>query len=651
MRGTLVEKILQDHLLEGELVPGEEISIKIDQTLTQDATGTMAYLQFETMDIPRVQTELSVSYVDHNTLQTQFHNADDHRYLQSVAARYGILYSRAGNGICHQVHLERFGVPGKTLLGSDSHTPTNGGLGMFAMGAGGLDVAAAMAGAPYYLICPRVLRVWLTSQLRPWVSAKDIILEVLRRLTSKGNVGYVCEYAGPGVETLTIPERATITNMGAELGVTTSLFPSDSETKRFLESQGRGNAWRELQPTPDAEYEKELRLALDELVPLTACPHNPDNVVPVSEVDEIPVDQVMFGSCTNSSYKDVMIVATLLKGQRVHPAVSAGVAMGSRQVLEMTARDGALADFVAAGVRVLECACGFCIGNGQAPRTDAISLRTNNRNFLGRSGTRSAQVYLVSPETAAAAAITGRFLDPRQLESRGLEYPRIPMPDHFLVDDSMVLEPPADGSTVKIVRGPNIAPVPENPPLPATFRARVAIKVGDKVTTDHIMPAGQRLIYRSNVPKYAEYVFEPVDPTFPRRCKENQEQDLQNAIVAGVSYGQGSSREHAALCPMYLGVKVVIAHSFERIHVANLVNFGIVPLHFVRESDYDALAVEEDLEFRELGDQLAAGPRVEARRVGSGTTLPLEHALTPREVAIVRAGGYLNYWTRKQKEK
>ncbi|GAB4310377.1 MAG: aconitate hydratase [Promethearchaeota archaeon] len=653
MRGTLVEKVLAAHLVEGRLVPGEEVGVRVDQTLTQDATGTVAYLQFENMGVDRVQTELSVSYVDHNTLQTQFHNADDHRYLQTVAAKYGVLYSKAGNGICHQVHLERFGAPGKTLLGSDSHTPTSGGLGMFAVGAGGLDVAAAMAGAPFYLTCPRVAKVHLSGKLGPWVSAKDVVLELLRRLTSKGNVGWVLEYGGPGLEGLSVPERATIANMGAETGVTTSIFPSDGRTREFLRAQDREGDWVELVAEDDAEYDKVIEVNLSDLVPLAAKPHNPDNVVPVTELGEIPVQQVLFGSCTNGSLVDLTRVAKILEGRKVHPDVSVGLAPGSRQVLSVLADTGHLASLIDSGVRILESACGFCIGNGQAPETNATSLRTNNRNFLGRSGTRSANVYLVSPETAAAAAITGKFVDPRSLTELGMDYPSFEMPKRFHVDDSMILLPPALGTDVKVVKGPNIVDVPRNSPLPEEFTAVVTLKVGDKVTTDHIMPAGQRLIYRSNVPKYAEFVFEPVDPTFATRAlsTRDDERRVYNCVVAGESYGQGSSREHAALCPMYLGVKVVLAKSMERIHAANLVNFGVVPLQFADHGDYDRLEQGFKLEFSGLGDQLRSGGTVRATArpaEGEAFEMLLKHSLSSRQVELVVAGGFANAWASKR---
>jgi aconitate hydratase len=593
MGNNLVYKILGSHLVEGKLEPGTEIAIRIDQTLTQDATGTMAYLQFEAMDVPRVKTELSVSYVDHNTLQDGFENADDHRYLQTVASKLGIYYSKAGNGICHQVHLERFGRPGKTLLGSDSHTPTGGGIGMIAIGAGGLDVAVAMGGGPFYLTCPKVVKVNLSGKLRPWVSAKDVILAILKMLTTKGNVGTVIEYAGEGVKTLSVPERATITNMGAELGVTTSVFPSDEITKAFLKAQRRDSEWTALMADADAKYDRVIELDLGSIEPMLAKPHSPDNIATVMELAGTRVDQVMVGSCTNSSYRDLMLVAAMLKGRRVFPDVSFGVAPGSRQVLEMVAKNGALADIISAGARILESTCGFCIGAGQAPKSDAISIRTNNRNFEGRSGTKSAKVFLASPETAVAAALTGGIMDPRDL---GIPYPEIAMPEQFWIDDTMIIPPAKDPLSVSIYRGPNIGAPPAAEQLPDVIRGVVAIKVGDKITTDHIMPAGSRLKYRSNIPKYAEFVFEGVDASFAKKALDNKRAGKHNVVIAGASYGQGSSREHAAICPMYLGVKTVIAKSFERIHAANLINFGILPLTFTNEEDYNEIGANDTIE-------------------------------------------------------
>ncbi|MCI0496863.1 MAG: aconitate hydratase, partial [Thermoplasmata archaeon] len=586
MGKSLTQKILEEHLVSGEYVPGSEIGIRIDQSLTQDATGTMAYLQFEAMGIQRVKTELSVSYVDHNTVQIGFENADAHRYLQSVAAKYGIHYSRAGNGICHQVHLERFGRPGRTLLGSDSHTPTGGGIGMIAIGAGGLDVALAMGGSPFYLTCPQVIKVHLKGRLKPWCSAKDVILKVLETFTTKGNVGCVFEYAGAGVKTLSVPERATITNMGAECGVTTSIFPSDEVTHRFLEAQGRESDWVELGADPDAEYSRVVKIDLSSIEPLAATPHSPGNIATVRSLAGKEVNQVCVGSCTNSSYRDLMVIAKVLKGRRCHPGVSFVMAPGSKQVLQMIAENGALSDLLACGVRVAENACGFCIGNSQSPQSTGVSLRTSNRNFEGRSGTKDAQAYLVSPETAAAAVITGRITDPRDL---GMEYPKVRMPARFLVDDSMVIPPPKDPASVKILRGPNIGDPPRNDRMPDSIRGKATIKVGDKITTDHIIPAGARMKFRSNVPEYSKYLFEVVDPKFYERAKEVRDSGKHNVIVSGVSYGQGSSREHAALCPMFMGVKAVIAKSFERIHTDNLINFGILPLTFRNEADYDRI--------------------------------------------------------------
>jgi aconitate hydratase len=639
MGKNLVYKILESHLVEGKLEAGSEIAIRIDQTLTQDATGTMAYLQFEAMDVPRVKTELSVSYVDHNTLQDGFENADDHRYLMTVAARYGVHYSKAGNGICHQVHLERFGRPGKTLLGSDSHTPTGGGVGMIAIGAGGLDVAVAMGGGPFYLTCPKVVKINLTGRLKPWVSAKDVILNVLKLLTTKGNVGTMVEYGGDGLKTLSVPERATITNMGAELGVTTSVFPSDEVTKAFLDAQQRGSDWTLLAADADAKYDRVIELDLGSVVPMMAKPHSPDNIATVKELAGLKVDQVMVGSCTNSSYRDLMIVASLLKGRRVFPDVSFGVAPGSRQVLEMIAKNGALADIISAGARVLESTCGFCIGAGQAPRTDAVSVRTNNRNFEGRTGTKSAKVYLASPESAVAAALTGGIMDPREL---GIEYPEVAMPERFWIEDSMILAPAKDPLSVSIFRGPNIGDPPAADPLPEAIKGVVAIKVGDKITTDHIMPAGSRLKYRSNIPKYAEFVFEGVDAGFSKKALENKKAGVHNIVIAGASYGQGSSREHAAICPMYLGVKAVIAKSFERIHAANLINFGIIPLTFANDADYDALNANDKIEIGDIKAALAKGSDL-VLKSANGKTATLKYALSSRQRDILLAGGMLNY--------
>ena len=599
----------------------------------------MTYLQFEAMGLDAVKAEVSVSYVDHNTVQIGFENADDHRYLQTVAAKYGIVFSRAGNGICHQVHLERFGRPGKTLLGADSHTPTGGGVGMIAMGAGGLDIAVAMGGGPFYITYPKVCLIKLTGQLQPWVSAKDVILKMLEIFSTKGNVGWMFEYGGPGVATLTVPERATITNMGAEMGVTTSVFPSDAETRRFLAAQGREEQWIELLPDPDATYDKVVEVDLSSLEPLTAAPHSPGNVIPVRQVAGMPVTQVEIGSCTNSSYVDMVRVARILKGHHAHPNVSFAVAPGSRQVLQMLAREGALADLLDAGARIMESACGFCIGNSQSPQSGAVSLRTNNRNFEGRSGTKDAQVYLVSPETAAAAVITGKFTDPRDL---GLDYPQVTMPDRFFIDDSMFVFAVENPEEVEVYRGPNIGDPPKNAPLPAEIKGQATIKVGDKITTDHIMPAGQLLKYRSNVPKYATYVFSPVDATFAERAAANRDAGVHNIIVAGESYGQGSSREHAALCPMYLGVKAVIAKSFERIHIANLINFGIVPLTFVDPADYDRIQPGDELVIPDIREILGENSPISVENRTQGVEIPVEANLSERQVKMLLAGGLLN---------
>jgi len=639
---NVTQKILSSHLMGGELIPGREIAIRIDQTLTQDATGTMAYLQFEAMGLDRVRNELAVSYVDHNTIQMGFENADDHRYLQSVAAKYGVIYSRPGNGICHQVHLERFGAPGKTLLGSDSHTPTGGGLGMIAMGAGGIDVAVAMGGGAFHLTSPKVVRIRLTGRLRPWVTAKDVILKVLQIFSTKGNVGCIFEYSGPGVKTLSVPERATITNMGAECGVTTSVFPSDEITRAFLEAQGRGESWSELSADPDAVYEREETINLSQLEPMAAAPHSPDNIVTVASMAGARVDQVLIGSCTNSSYTDLMTVVKILDGRTVHPDVSLGVAPGSRQVLKMLADSGGLSTLLGAGARVLESACGFCIGNSQSPSTDAVSLRTNNRNFEGRSGTKSAKVYLVSPPVAALAALNGRVVDP--LAGGPIKYPRVRMPKAFDADDSMLIRPPTDGSLVEVFRGPNIGEPPRNVALPGAIRGVATIKVGDKITTDHIMPAGARLKYRSNVPAYSAYVFEGVDAGFAKRAGELRDAGQHNIIVAGDSYGQGSSREHAALCPMYLGVKAVVARSIERIHTANLINFGILPLAFENAADYDWIEQGDALEIDGVRDAISGDAvRLAIRNVSKGRDVWVKVNLSQRQRGIVLAGGLLNY--------
>jgi aconitate hydratase len=641
MGQNIVEKILKAHLKEGTYVPGQEIGIHIDQTLTQDATGTMTYLQFEAMGLSEIKTELSVSYVDHNTIQVGFENADDHRYLQTVAARYGLIFSRPGNGICHQVQLERFGRPGSTLLGADSHTPMGGGIGQIAIGAGGLDVAVAMGGGPFYLTAPKVYLVRLNGRLNEWVTAKDVILKMLETLSTKGNVGVILEYGGEGVQSLSVPERATITNMGAELGVTTSIFPSDEITRKFLKAQKREKDWQPMWADPDAAYDRIIEIDLSALEPLTAAPHSPGNIKKIKELGQIKVDQVAIGSCTNSSVKDMLKVAAILKGRHVHPDVTLGIAPGSRQVLQMLAREGALADLLDSGARLMESACGFCIGNSFSPKSGGVSLRTNNRNFEGRSGTKDAQVYLVSPEVAAVAAITGKFMDPREA---GIPYPRLSEVDSFWVDDGMILFPTAEGRATEIFRGPNIGEPPRNQALPDFLNGEVTLKVGDKITTDHIMPAGARLKYRSNVPQYAQYVFENVDPTFAARSLENKGRGKDNVIVAGESYGQGSSREHAAMCPMYLGVKAVLAKSFERIHAANLVNFGIVPLLLADPADYDRLQAGAPISAEHWREALAAGQPVELR--SGNAVIPCRYQLSKRQVNIVLAGGLLNYATR-----
>jgi aconitate hydratase len=641
MGKNIVQKILDPHIVEGKPVAGQEVGIRIDQTLTQDATGTMAYLQFESLGFDRVKTELSVSYVDHNTLQEGFENADDHAYLESVAARYGIRFSRPGNGICHQVHLERFACPGKTLLGSDSHTPTAGGMGMIAIGAGGLDVAVAMGGGLFYVTYPRVFKVDLKGTLRPWVSAKDIILKMLEILGAKGNMGVVVEYGGEGVASLSAPERSTITNMGAELGVTTSLFPSDERTKAFLLAQKRGDCYTPISADADAAYDRVITIDLARLVPLAACPHSPANVKPVSELAGTDVHQVMIGSCTNGSYLDIMQVAAMLRGRKVAPGMSLGVACGSRQALEMATRNGALADIIASGARILETACGFCIGNSMAPRTGGVSVRTSNRNFFGRSGTTTASVYLVSPLSAAAAALAGKFVDPMEFFSSET-YPAIALPSTFIVDDSMITTPPAQGGKAEIVRGPNIGEPPRSEAFPDKVDGEVTIYLGDAITTDHIMPAGSRLKFRSNIPKYAQYVFERQDPEFHVKALANKQKGIHTIIVAGESYGQGSSREHAAICPMYLGVKMIVAKSFERIHAANLVNFGILPALFERLEDYGKIKAGDRL----VVDNVKSGIMKEyvftVRNTTSNTVFPVKIDLTQRQRRMLLAGGLLN---------
>ena len=635
------QKLISAHLVSGDLTPGGEIAIKIDQTLTQDSTGTMAYLQLEAMGTEQVKTKRSVAYIDHNMLQSGFENADDHKYIQAVAAKHGIWFSRPGNGICHQVHLERFSVPGQTLLGSDSHTPTCGAAGMLAIGAGGLDVAVAMGGGAYYLAMPKICKVELTGALRPMVTAKDVILEVLRRLSVKGGVGKIMEYSGEGLKTLSVPERATIANMGAELGATTTVFPSDEVTRAFFKAQGREDDWSELMPDPDAEYDEEISIDLSALHPLAAMPHSPDNVAPVSEKAGIKIDQVAIGSCTNSSYADMMKVAEILDGHTVAPNVSLVISPGSRQVLTMLASNGALAKMVAAGARVLECACGPCIGMGQAPATDAVSLRTFNRNFCGRSGTASASVWLVSPETAAVSAITGVLTDPETWAP--VEKPALP--ERFAADDSMVLAPAADPDAVEVVRGPNIKPFPKAQAPAETIEGKVLIKLGDNITTDHIMPSNAKLLpYRSNVPYLSEFCLTPCDAGFPARAKENG----GGFIVAGQNYGQGSSREHAALAPLYLGVKGVVALGFARIHRANLINNGILPLCLEDEGDYEALSLGDEITIDRVHEQVAAAARGEGVTLRCGDReIKVRMTITPRQRDILLAGGLLNY-TREQ---
>jgi aconitate hydratase len=648
MGKNIVQKILDEHIVEGNPVAGSEIGIRIDQTLNQDATGTMAYLQFEAMGFEKVKTELSVSYVDHNTVQEGFENADDHAYLQSVADKYGIKFSKAGNGICHQVHLERFGAPGKTLLGSDSHTPTGGGIGMLAIGAGGLDVAVAMGGGPFYLTYPSVIRINLTGRLRPWVTAKDVILKVLEILSTRGNVGTMVEYGGDGVATLSVPERATITNMGAELGVTSSVFPSDEITRSFLKAQDRESCYKPLAADADAVYGRTIEVLLDKLEPLAATPHSPGNIKPLKELKGLKVDQVCIGSCTNSSYKDLMVVAAALKGKKIAADVSLGVAPGSRQVLEMISRNGALADIVASGGRILESACGFCIGNSMAPKSDAVSVRTNNRNFYGRSGTISAGIYLVSPEAAAAAALAGELVDPAEYFS-STAYPAVAMPERFTIDDTMILEPGRGAGNV--VRGPNIGDPPSNAVLADAIDGIAAIRLGHKVTTDDIMPAGNRLKYRSNIPKYAEFVFERTDPEFAPAALANKKRGIHNIIVAGESYGQGSSREHAAICPMYLGVKLVAALSMERIHKANLINFGIIPAIFENPNDYETAIKKGDrLTATHLRASVESGNVLTIKNESSGRDIRLKLELTPRERAMILAGGLINVTRRAAKK-
>ena len=658
---NVVQKILSKHLVEGDPAKDPELGIHIDQTLTQDATGTMAYLQFESMDVPRVKTDISVSYVDHNTVQIGFENADDHDFLQTIAKKYGIVYSKCGNGICHQLHLERFGKPGTTLLGSDSHTPTGGGIGQIAIGAGGIDIAVAMAGGAFHIPTPKVRAIFLKNRLRKGVSAKDVILTVLKKYGTKGNVGWIFEYCGPGVATLDVPSRATITNMGAELGVTTSVFPSDAVTKQFLTAQGRAKDFTKITADPGSVYDDSFEIDLAKVEPLAAAPHSPGNIVTVKSMKGTKVNQILIGSCTNSSYRDIRTVANILKGRHVADDVEVGIACGSRQVINMLAKDGSLAILHAAGCRMLENACGFCIGAHMSPRTGAVSLRTNNRNFEGRSGTKSAQVYLVSPETAAVSALTGKFTSALQPSTFNLQPVRVPA--RFPIDDTMFLYRETAGKGVaktEIVRGPNIATVPKGEALAKTLEGAVAIKVGDKITTDHIMPAGARLKFRSNIPEYAKFVFEPcgdcvaplrgTEPanqdsprTFYAACRENQAKGLANVIVAGESYGQGSSREHAALCPMYLGVKAVIAKSIERIHRANLINFGIVPFTFADAKDYDAIKAGDALVIEGLSAAIEGDGKVTVTVKGAGKakTFTAVTALSDREKHLILCGGLL----------
>lgn len=638
MGKTIAEKLIASHLRSGEMTAGSDVGLRIDQTLTQDATGTMAYLEFEAMGVERVKTERSVAYIDHNTLQTGFENADDHRYIQTVAAKHGIYFSRPGNGICHQVHLERFGIPGKTLIGSDSHTPTGGGIGMLAFGAGGMDVAVAMGGGEYHITMPKMTRINLSGRLPAWVSAKDVILEVLRIMSVKGGVGKIIEYGGEGIKTLTVPERATITNMGTELGATTSVFPSDEITREFLKAQGREADWVEVKPDADANYDEIIEIDLSTLKPMAACPHSPDAVKSVDEIGEIKIDQVCIGSCTNSSYLDLMRVAAILKGKTVAPNVSLSVAPGSKQVYNMLAKNGALADIIASGARILECACGPCIGMGQSPNSAGISLRTFNRNFEGRSGTADGQVYLVSPETAAASALTGVFTNPQNLG----DPVHIEMPEAFLINDNMIAEPVPEylSETVDVVRGPNIKPFPVTEPLKDSISAKAVLKVGNNITTDHIMPAGAKILpYRSNIPYLSNFCFAVCDKEFPERCKR----EGGGIVVGGSNYGQGSSREHAALVPLYLGIKAVLVKSFARIHCANLANAGIIPLQFTDEADYDRIDEGDSLKLPAIKTELEAGCNVTVVNETKGTKFSVKAILTDRERGMVIAGGLLNY--------
>jgi aconitate hydratase len=632
---NLAEKILSNHIVEGELRKGSSIGIKIDQTLTQDSTGTMAYLQLEAMGIDKVKTKRSVAFVDHNMLQQGFENADDHEFIKTVASKHGVYFSKPGNGVCHQVFLERFAVPGETLIGSDSHTPTAGAVGMLAMGAGGLDVALAMAGGAYYINVPKVCKVNIIGSFKPMVTGKDVVLEVLRRLTVKGGVSKIFEYGGEGIKNLSVPQRATITNMGAELGATTSIFPSDERTLEFFKAQGREEDWFEFKADEDAVYDEEITIDLNTLEPLAAMPHSPDNVKKVSEIGKIKVDQVAIGSCTNSSYEDLMKVAKILKGKKVHPDVSLVIAPGSRQVMEMIARNGALADIISSGARILENGCGPCIGMGQAPGTNGVSLRTFNRNFYGRSGTLSAKVYLVSPETAAVSAIKGVLTDPRELETDLC----INMPERFIVDDSMILKPAEDGTKVEVKRGPNIKPFPINKELGEKIEGKILIKVEDNITTDHIMPSNSKLLpFRSNIPYLSQFCFNTIDTEFPKRAK-----NLGGGfIIAGENYGQGSSREHAALAPLYLGVRGVIAKSFARIHKANLINNGIVPLEFKNEADYNEVDPLDELVIDNIKEALTKGS-VKVKNISKNSEFEVLIDLTEKEIQVIKAGGRLNY--------
>lgn len=634
---NVTQKLIFAHLMSGEMIKGKEIGLKIDQTLTQDATGTMAYLQFEAMGVKRVKTEKSVAYIDHNTLQTGFENADDHKYIQSCAKKYGLYFSRPGNGICHQVHLERFGIPGKTLIGSDSHTPTGGGIGMLAFGAGGLDVALAMSGQPYYITMPEIIRVNLTGKLHKFVSAKDVILELLRRLTVKGGVGKIFEYAGDGVKTLTVPERATITNMGTELGLTTSLFPSDEVTEKFLSLQKRGKDYVKIEADPDAEYDGEITINLSEIVPLAACPHSPDRVLPVSEIGKIKIDQCCIGSCTNSSYEDLMKAAMILKGKTVNDKVSLTVSPGSKQVFDLLAQNGGLSNLISAGARILECACGPCISMGQSPSSGGVSLRTFNRNFEGRSGTKDARVYLVSPETAAVSAINGYLTDPREIDW-DISFEQL---NEINPNDNMIIPPASadEAEKVEIIRGPNIKPFPKGHKLENEIKPRVALVAGDNITTDHIMPAGAKILpYRSNIPYLSRFCFTVCDPDFPERMKEIQ----SGIIVAGINYGQGSSREHAALVPLYLGVRCVAAKSFARIHKANLINNGILPLTFVNPDDYNEFSLGDLVVVENVRESVEKGKNIIIKNERTGKRIETQCVLTEREVKSILSGGLIN---------